>query len=623
LKSTSRDYLLVGILLALFCARVWNLGITHTDDAVWALRAWDTPGNIFFNEPVGDWARRQGRFWAFVSGALMLHTLEWQGTVYGELLRLGSYAGFFVAFRAAVRAYCGTRIAVLAAVLNIGLAMVRWDGSILTTYPLITWVAGIAFCLALIAGRAYVAGGRRALVVVAGLLLYFSFMNNEGVTAAFMLLALLAARYARTQLLAEGIEGAAARGVRFFAVAALACAAYAALYFGWRLAHPSQYVGNQVAWLGVRSFLTTWWHFSTGGSVLHDLAWPYHVTYMDKQDLVPHERVYVIGNHVREVLASPTAWVSGLLCGWVAFSALRSSSASPQPVAARSGMIAGLVIATVIVAPVAITALYQVWVMEKGVRSYSHTPLAHFGWSLFLAALLSRVAAGPQRTHAVPRACIAVLLGVLAALASRANDGIVNDMRPEAGRWRVLESVLAANHAGPHAQMLLIPRFDSASWYGWVPFGYWWQYGAARWDEGATRTYTERPLPPSPTWDATLVDYAWDGRRRGFVGLMGPLATSPTRSVAQPITVFDEAGAGDAQGLSLVYPAADRKALHRSLLPAPQAMHGGTSIHVLDVGDVPWVRLEREDGGRYRALVELDLQSGKVRNATWLAGPPS
>jgi hypothetical protein len=582
LKATYRDCLLLAILLALFCGRLWDIGLTHTDDAVWSLRAWDTPGNIFDNEPVGDWARRQGRFWAFVSGAFMLHAIKWNATAYGDFLRFGAFAAFFAMFHVAVRAYCGTRIAILAATLNLALAMVRWDGSIVTTYPLITWLAGIALCAALLMGHRYVYRGGIAWLAAAGVLLFFSLINNEGVTAAFALLAVLAAVALRVESRPRAM-------------------------------HPSHYPGHELAW-HLQPFIVGLGHFSSGGSVMHDLVWPYKIVYADPQAGIAHEQVYSVWKHWDEALRSPTAWIAAGLSGLLMLRGARTEHAAAPARAAATAIAAGLVIALVIVAPVALSAMYQGWVMEKGIRAYSHTPLAHFGWSLAGAGVLSLLFGEGQRRWAAV-ACAAIV-AVLAALASATNDDIADDMRPEAGRWRVLRDMLDANAAGPKESTLLVPRYANGSWYVWVPYGFWWQYAYWRWGEEKTRVYTAIPSPPSSAGWAMVGDYAWEGRLRGFTGVMArlhPRGESPPNAKA---VVWTEARSLD--GLVLAYPQGAQ--VVRKRVDSGTRNGQVTSIAV-DVPDADWLRLEREGGASPHPLIELDLRTGKVRNWTWPSGP--
>jgi hypothetical protein len=598
----------LALLLALFCARLWGLGLTHTDDAVWSLRAWDTRGNILDIEPVGEWARRQGRFWAFVSGALMLHAIKWNATAYGELLKLAGFAAFFAMFHLAVRAYCGMRIALLAATLNLAFAVVRWDGSIVTTYPLITWVAGIALCAGLVCGKRYVAGASRGWLVAAALLLFFSFMNNEGVTTAFFVLSVLAAWATRV--------ASAERSKRFVAAVVVAGVAYGALYAGWRIAHPSQYAGHELGW-HLKPFLVSLWHFSTGGSVLHDVIWPYKVTFAEPQAAVSHEQVYRVWSHWDEALRSPAAWIAAGVSGILV---LRSARIAAGPMRSTvNALAAGLVIAFVALAPVALAAMYQGWVMEKGIRAYSHTPFAHFGWSLALAGLLAQVVGDAGRKRIVALVA-AVVIAVLAALASATNDDIVDDMRPEAGRWRVLRDLLDANAAGAGGagakeRTLLVPRFANGSWYVWVPYGFWWQYAYWRWGEEGTRVYTQVPSPPGSAGWAMVADYAWEGRMRGFTGLIARLHPQGSAPPNAKAVVWTEAHSLD--GLVLVYPDAAKTVR----APIGRGTRNGqvTSVSI-DLPDVDWVRLEREGGASPHPLIELDLRSGKVKNWTWPSG---
>ena len=48
------DLFILAVLLALFCLRIWDLGIVHFDDAGWALRPWQGRWDIIW-----EWATNQ------------------------------------------------------------------------------------------------------------------------------------------------------------------------------------------------------------------------------------------------------------------------------------------------------------------------------------------------------------------------------------------------------------------------------------------------------------------------------------------------------------------------------------------------------------------------------------
>jgi len=250
-------------------------------------------------------------------------------------------------------------------------------------------------------------------------------------------------------------------------------------------------------------------------------------------------------------------------------------------------------------------------VMDKGIRAYSHTPLAHFGWSLALAGALAAVYGDAGRRRMLALA-VAVIVAVLAALACVTNDDIADDMRPEAGRWRVLRDMLDANAAGSRESSLLVPRYANGSWYVWVPYGFWWQYAYWRWGEEKTRVSTQVPTPPSSAGWALIADYAWEGRLRGFTGVMARLHPRGDSPPAAKAVVWAEWRTLD--GLVLVYPEG-AKTVRRAVPAGTRA--GQVTTATMDLPDVDWVRLEREGGAAPQPLIELDLRTGKVKNWTW------
>lgn len=144
------DGMIIVLLLAYMCLRVWGMGPMHTDDAVWALHAYQPDA-----DPIGEWARSQGRIWAFPVGRLMLDALFWVGTPVESLLKLGSFAIFFFSFYAVVSSYWGRRTAGFAACLFLGLFALRWEGSAFITYPLLVWPSATLCAFAILAGRYY------------------------------------------------------------------------------------------------------------------------------------------------------------------------------------------------------------------------------------------------------------------------------------------------------------------------------------------------------------------------------------------------------------------------------------------------------------------------------------
>lgn len=513
----------LAILFCLLILRVWDLGVTHTDDAMWILRS-----HTSFFATIVDWAQSQGRLWAYASGTLIMSALVNQGTLFGEILRLGSFALFFVSFHVVVARYCGSRIALLCATLFLGFFAVKWDGSILTTYPMITWPAGIACAGALLAGRAWTGSGRRWHLVAAILLFFCSLFNNEGVTVTFIVLALMSVAANAVQLEGRAKELRTSllppRSARLLLAFMAAAAAYAALYVAWRLKFPSTYAGNALAPFNARRILVTLYHFSTSGSALHELLAPLKLHYSDTLGGGAGVR-YGLGQYWVGMASAPLALIAGGLTAWLLWRQLFSGGVAGGPPGARirlrCAMAGGLAIAVLPIIPVALVGNYQSWAMESGVRAYSHTMFAHFGWSLLLAALLVRWfdRLGGGRRAVVWAAILAAAAGVLAALVFRANDAIVVDMRPEAGRWQVVNRAVPANQALFQSDVLWIPGLRQRSQYGHLYEHYWEDYAAAHM---GTKTEVAARIPDinDLMHGIVMLDYGYDAAGRRMVLLM-------------------------------------------------------------------------------------------------------
>ena len=202
------DVFILAVLLAMFCLRIWDLGIVHSDDAAWALRAWQARWGIIW-----EWATRQGRVWALVSGPLLFVALKIKGSFIGNLAIAGTFAIFFVLFHWVVAVHFGRRTAILAACLNLGLYAMRWDGSLITAYPVFMWVLGSLYLVALLALERYFATGKRIVLVTSLALFLCSLFLHEGVTVLFALLYPLAAIHHRSDLLRGGGRGGERRDI--------------------------------------------------------------------------------------------------------------------------------------------------------------------------------------------------------------------------------------------------------------------------------------------------------------------------------------------------------------------------------------------------------------------------
>jgi hypothetical protein len=322
---------LIGILLALLCWRVWGLGITGGEDAGWALAAYQ-PGS----DPAGDWARFQGRIWAFPIGALMLHVLRWQGTFYGEVLRIGSFVAFFLAFHLMVATYCGRKLALLAATLVVGSYVLRWDGNLLTTFPLMTYPSAIVFCAAVMFGRHYVASSAPWSLAVAGVLLFVSLFNNEGATLLFgVLFALTIIANDRQLPKRYALRWYGTRNPRTFGLATVLIGSftfYGVVAAAWSVTHPSTYAGFVFGSFHPGQFGEVLLSFVTGNSILSYLGRQYAVFFGDLGGLSTRA-TYDLAQAVGTIAVAPLAILVGIIAAALFFRlsvAIRMESANPH-----------------------------------------------------------------------------------------------------------------------------------------------------------------------------------------------------------------------------------------------------------------------------------------------------
>jgi hypothetical protein len=465
------DGIIVLILLGLLCVQVWGLGVTHTDDAMWTLWA-QTPSA----SPAMEGAIAQGRLWILVLGTAILKTLYWQSTVLGEVLRLGTFAVFFISFYAAIAAYWGCRAASVAAILFLALNVIRWDGSALTTYPLIVWPSATLCTWSILLGRRYFRVGEWWSLAASGLLLLPSLMVNEGAMALFIVI------YGFS-ILGNNIEAAGTTGLvqSFFTrrsrhlliVGAAAIIVYAVAAVLWLLLHPTRYDGHAIAQFNPDAFVATLLSFSLSGSVLHDLVVPYSVSFADAMTDTGVAIAYDPFIYMRQLRSYP----GSLLVGGLATFAIGKALWRPERKFAWRGslllIVVGLVVACLPIAPVAMTEKYQSWHVNVGVQSYVLTILSHFGVSLVLAGAVLLVT--PRGVFGILiGVLVAVAVGSLGAVANRLNEAMIADIRPETGRWRVMGfAIQTLDEVGIKTGAIYAPRFRGGSWFTVVPEDYW------------------------------------------------------------------------------------------------------------------------------------------------------
>jgi hypothetical protein len=372
----------------------------------------------------------------------MLHALRWQGTFYGDVLRIGSFVAFFLAFHLMVAMYCGRKLALLAATFVVGSFVLRWDGNLLTTYPLMTFPSATVFCAAAMFGRLYVASSAPWSLAVAGVLLFLSLFSNEGATLLFGVLFGLtiiandrqlpkrcAVRwYERCNPRTFGLATAFIGSVTLYGVVAVA----------WSVTHPSTYAGFVFGSFHPGRFGEVLLSFATGNSILAYLGRQYVVFFSDLGGLPGTRATYDLAQAFGTMPLEPLAVLVGVIAAALFFRlsiAIRKDSADPDR--ASDGAIwaiaFGVAVAVLPVLPVALSAQRQSWYFDYG-QTYALTALSHFGLCLAIAGAIAAVIRMFTEPVAIKLALLSpVVAGALAAMAYNISDRIAIDMRPEAG----------------------------------------------------------------------------------------------------------------------------------------------------------------------------------------------
>jgi hypothetical protein len=537
------DIALISVLLIVFCARIWNLGIVFHDDAMWALWA-HTPGS----DPVSGLTRAQGRLWAFSAGNLILHTLTWQGTLYGEVLRVGSVVIFFVAFHIFVVVYCGRQIALLSASLFFSCLSLRWEGSVLTATPLLSWVHATLFVAAALFGRAYVVSGKTLFAVGAGFLLTLSLLTNEGVALLFLVLFgitlignVIAVGTVRS-IVSEFTRPTRTRRLSLISLSFVGAYALLAVAWAWGGA---QYAAHSLAPFNLYRTALVLAEFATSHSMLASFVKPYFVNYSDPAAGFIARMEYSPSSFLPMIWA-PIPLMSGFAAAFIFFRAawVRLSMSPQGSNSTHSELLAvsmGLSIAIVPIFPVALTTRYQQWYFDQGLTSYGQAALGYFGIALLLATaasmILRLIGRGWQTVVVVS---LVTMIGILTAVSCRMNDAIALHMRPESGRWRVLGLTLETIEAARmDLAAIWAPRFKNGSWNAVLPSSYWSDYARARY-KTAIRFLDDPPNSESQQRTAYL-DYALADDEYSFFVVIGSLkSTSAGTAIVDKIAVAFE-----------------------------------------------------------------------------------
>jgi hypothetical protein len=258
-------------------------------------------------------------------------------------------------------------------------------------------------------------------------------------------------------------------------------------------------------------------NFTLSGSVLYDLIIPYKVSYVDVLTNTGSAIFYNIYYYARQLPAYPGSILVGAVTAYAAYVTLRRMPGQGITIWRFIPLIlVGGIITFLPILPVAMTDKYQTWCLQYGINSYVMTILSHFGVSMMIAGLLMPFAAarGPSVVIAL---ALAIVLGAFSAVGSRMNDAIAADMRPEAGRWRVLALALKTIDASKQASPIIFaPRFRSGSWFTVVSADYWTAYVRAKYNRSVL-IYTKPSEIMGSREDIAALDYHLLDNERRFV----------------------------------------------------------------------------------------------------------
>lgn len=543
----------ISYLMLVFFSRIWGLGFTHTDDAIWSLAARGRHLDI-----VSDFATSQGRIWAYVSGGIMYVALYLRDSLPGNLLRTGSMGLFFFLFYRVVALYTGGSIAFLAAVLNLALFTIRWEGSLTTTYPAFFWLLGSLFLFSVMLGGHYRRSSKRGFLAASLLAFFISMFLHEGATLLFFLLFIL---FALVPYSPSGTHagGPVPQGKQWLAMRTLAAGglfagtAYALVYVAWRLAFPTGYAGNTIGNAELVKIPEVLFRLATGGTLISGFFAPMSVLFSDTIAGDGYKVVYDPWTFLKRPSADLVALTSMAVVAVATFSILGKGSTVTDAEqkfgnrAAFIGLVTGILVTFIPIFPVAAVEKYQRHFYDLGVTAYVFTVVSHFGITLSLASILFWVTrwgvhAGRYWGYAL-RAPLAAVIAIGAYCSCQMNDVIVNDMRVETYRWKAVDQAIAMDSM---AQFKLgaihAPRLSSGSWFSALDNAYWGRYSATVLKK-PMRFVDDLPLTASQLQPTAFLDYSLEKNSRQLALVLAPLSFGPAGEVSVHQVALSVSGA--------------------------------------------------------------------------------
>jgi len=374
-------------------------------------------------------AAGSGRFHHYLHVGLTSLAYRMDSPALRRSVALTVFLGVIAALAAlAARLSRRPELGVLVAALAMGLYQDNWHHNILTAYPFV-FDSGM-LCL-LVAGYTLVRRaetGRTGWLIAANLALFLSFAHFEAFVAYVPVLVGLVWLTAR---------GGARERLRALVPAFAVLPAYAAVYLGYRLAHPSQYAGNALALSSPAAILKTAWAYSLPALPLGGFA--FNLEYVNRFPQFSKAYILSFGQYLSELatnlsLLSP-AWVAlALLAGGLTAYCLNRAARARVP------WLAWLLCAYAVVCPNALIALSPKYQepAASGLAWYVTTTFSFYAVAVLLA-LAALALAG--RLSDTPRRIVAALLGLAVGLTALVNASVnasVRDSKIAAGaRWRV------------------------------------------------------------------------------------------------------------------------------------------------------------------------------------------
>ncbi|MHC1791866.1 hypothetical protein [Solidesulfovibrio sp.] len=434
-------------------------------------------------------ATKSGRFHHYLHVGLTSLPYHLDSPAARKVLGLAATLAAMAALAAlAARLAASPGLGLLTAALLLALFQDNWHHNILTSYPLV-FDSGLLWLLA--AGYALLRHGetdRRRWLVLANAAMFLAFCHFEAFLAYVPVLA--------------GIIWLTGRGgaVRRLGTLCAACAVvpvYAAVYLGYRLAHPSQYAGNSLDLSNPWRVLETALAYSL--SALPLAGFPLNLDSINRFPVATGRYVLSFGQYLGDLAANwamlSPAWLgTGLLAGGLTYACLRhaDSRLRPRPLV--------LVLAVyAVICPnllIALSPKYQE-PAARGLSWYVTSTFSFYALAVGLAlaglTLAGRLPSGLRRPTA---AALGLAVGLAALVNASVNASVLQSKIAAATRWRVAELALHSPALAevPDGATLIAPDLFTAVSVELVEPDYWTDYFSRR----TGRSLTVLPRLPRP-----------------------------------------------------------------------------------------------------------------------------